>query len=293
MRTHVDTRFGPHGGPASPPALLVPAVLVLLVMSVAGCGTGTGGGPTTTAGSSTTSQGGPGEVALTVEEAGRRPDGDVVTVLGYLYMSEGAFHLCSTVLESYPPQCGGAALEVVGLRPDDVVGLTTTGGQGGSPDVGWSDYQYLLRGTVRSGKLEVTPLPFVSQTARVVAVDGTEGSLRLRFSHTPVPISAGERVLWLFDLTNQGASSITVTFGSGQRGEVVLRGPDGAETYRWSHDRAFTQAVTEMTLEPGAAVGFALEEEALVARVGTYECVASVTAADSALPELRLGITIE
>jgi hypothetical protein len=51
--------------------------------------------------------------------AGAR-DGQVVHVTGFVLIGEGA-RLCSVVLESYPPQCGGGTVALTGTFPADVV----------------------------------------------------------------------------------------------------------------------------------------------------------------------------
>jgi hypothetical protein len=59
----------------------------------------------------------PGE-PLTVEEALQTDPDQAVTVRGFLFIEEGELpELCDLVLETYPPQCGGAAVDVEGLDP--------------------------------------------------------------------------------------------------------------------------------------------------------------------------------
>ncbi|MFN3648130.1 MAG: BsuPI-related putative proteinase inhibitor [Armatimonadota bacterium] len=54
---------------------------------------------------------------------------------------------------------------------------------------------------------------------------------------------------------NTGRQPLTVPFRSGQRFNIeVLQ--EGKLVWSWAHDRAFTQALTEMTLEPGQAQVF-------------------------------------
>jgi hypothetical protein len=53
-------------------------------------------------------------------------DGRSVTVAGYLLATDAGASMCSLLLESYPPQCGGG-LRVTGEIPGDVVaGLDKT-----------------------------------------------------------------------------------------------------------------------------------------------------------------------
>jgi len=64
------------------------------------------------------------------------------------------------------------------------------------------------------------------------------------------PLASGETVWWVFDVTNVTDRSIDLTFSSGQIGDVVLS-QDGAEKYRWSEGKAFTEAIRVDTIEPG------------------------------------------
>lgn len=55
-------------------------------------------------------------------------DGSEVLVTGHLLISDGEAQLCGALLESYPPQCGGPMLRVLGEVPQAVLdGLDTTG----------------------------------------------------------------------------------------------------------------------------------------------------------------------
>jgi hypothetical protein len=59
--------------------------------------------------------------------AGADRDGQMVRVKGFLLAAGGATRICSVVMESYPPQCGGGTLTLDGKVPDDVVaGLERT-----------------------------------------------------------------------------------------------------------------------------------------------------------------------
>jgi hypothetical protein len=59
----------------------------------------------------------PGDAGITVAEAlGHGPTDDIVSVTGAVFADpDGTVRLCDAVLESFPPQCGGAALLVEGL----------------------------------------------------------------------------------------------------------------------------------------------------------------------------------
>jgi hypothetical protein len=57
--------------------------------------------------------------------------------------------LCAALAESFPPQCGGASITVVGLDLEELDGLTTEG------DVTWSDLPIRVEGVLADGVLTV------------------------------------------------------------------------------------------------------------------------------------------
>jgi hypothetical protein len=57
--------------------------------------------------------------------------------------------LCAALAESFPPQCGGASITVVGLDLEELDGLTTEG------DVTWSDLPIRVEGVLADGILTV------------------------------------------------------------------------------------------------------------------------------------------
>lgn len=65
---------------------------------------------------------------LTVEQLVARSSDTPVTVQGFLIDREGASRLCAAILESYPPQCGEPAVELVGLDLDQLAGTQTDQG---------------------------------------------------------------------------------------------------------------------------------------------------------------------
>ena len=83
------------------------AVVIALVLFVAGCGSGDGG------------------AVLSVEEAVNHQGRAEVT--GFLHANGSDVRLCAAVLESYPPQCGRPALDVEGLDLASVDGLQREG----------------------------------------------------------------------------------------------------------------------------------------------------------------------
>ena len=63
--------------------------------------------------------------------------------------SEADARACAALAESFPPQCGGGSISVVGLDLQALEGLTTEG------DVTWSDLPITVEGVLADGKLTV------------------------------------------------------------------------------------------------------------------------------------------
>ena len=93
---------------------------------------------------------------LTIAEAlASELDGPLM-VKGFLVAPDGQpVQLCSTLLESYPPQCGGDSLVVEGLDLATVNGLTKTDDPS-LARVTWSDSEMSLLGSVEDGVLTVS-----------------------------------------------------------------------------------------------------------------------------------------
>ncbi|NOY56809.1 MAG: hypothetical protein GXP34_12620 [Actinobacteria bacterium] len=71
------------------------------------------------------------------------------SVVGLLVADGDVVRLCEVLLESFPPQCGGASIEVRGLDLATVNGLQSERG------VSWTDRQIALTGVLESGVLDV------------------------------------------------------------------------------------------------------------------------------------------
>jgi hypothetical protein len=208
------------------------------------------------------------DAVLTIEEALVAEDGQAVRVEGALLFTETRTVLASAMLESYPPQAGGAVIPVEGLDPASVVGLNSTAPQPDLAQVSWTDYRVVLEGVVEDGVLKVSEPP--------PAVEASAGGLRVRFCPPGEASASGDTVWWVFDVTNTGSSPVDLTFASGQTGEVVLS-RDGIEEYRWSDGKVFTQAVSTLTLGSGQTVVYQFNDVVGVA-AGEYELTATVTA---------------
>jgi hypothetical protein len=124
------------------------ALVSLVAALLVGCG-GNGEPPDDDAGSPRVSgiAAGPG---ISIEEALASEFDEMVLVNGNLLAEGGEVRLCSALAESFPPQCGGASLQVEGVELEGVDGLVTEG------DVSWTDRPIQLLGTVEDGLLTVS-----------------------------------------------------------------------------------------------------------------------------------------
>jgi hypothetical protein len=122
------------------------AVLALVaILVLAACGSGGASAPPPSAAPSTATFEDPASLIGAVADI----DGSTVTVRGFLIATEDGAQLCGIVLESYPPQCGGPTLTVVGQVPQDVLeGLDSTN----EPDLTKAWWGWVrVTGTVSAG----------------------------------------------------------------------------------------------------------------------------------------------
>ena len=91
----------------------------LLAIALIGCASAAG--PTATPTAPAVIDAGPAIDTDALVAAAAAKDGQRVTVKGFFLASGGRARLCSVVLESYPPQCGGGTVGVTGEVPADVV----------------------------------------------------------------------------------------------------------------------------------------------------------------------------
>jgi len=105
-------------------------------------------------------------------------------------------------------------------------------------------------------------------------VPNPEAGLKLSVRHSE-PLRAGSPVTWTLEVRNAGQEPVTLTFGSGQRGEVVLA-QGAAERYRWSNGKAFAQALSEVSVAPGQIQSVELKDDTLEVEPGQYDLVASL-----------------
>jgi Intracellular proteinase inhibitor len=86
--------------------------------------------------------------------------------------------------------------------------------------------------------------------AQPITVERTDGGLRLEASLAQRVFAPGEVVQVTVVARNLSAAPLGVVFNSGQRLDLIVRRPRGDEVWRWSHDKAFTQAIQTMLLRP-------------------------------------------
>ncbi len=88
---------------------------------------------------------------ISIEEAIASPLDGPLLVNGTLVVLGGEARLCTALLESFPPQCGGPSLIIAGdFSIDDIDTLQTEG------QVSWSNSQIQLLGTVEDGTLTLS-----------------------------------------------------------------------------------------------------------------------------------------
>ncbi|MDZ7673612.1 MAG: BsuPI-related putative proteinase inhibitor [Acidimicrobiales bacterium] len=99
-----------------------------------------------------------------------------------------------------------------------------------------------------------------------------------------VEVPAGPHV-WQLELTNVADDAVTVTFRTGQRGDVVLQREDET-VHRWSDGRFFTQEVTEQTLQPGEVLPIELEDDLSGVEPGFYDATVTADVVDAPEPDV-------
>lgn len=75
-------------------------------------------------------------------------DGRPVRVAGFFLESGGVAQLCSVVLESYPPQCGGGTVRITGAVPADVLAALDKTNDPALAQATWGQVE--VNGTFRS-----------------------------------------------------------------------------------------------------------------------------------------------
>ncbi len=138
---------------------------------------------------------------------------------------------------------------------------------------------------------ECAPGPAVAASPSPSGSTPAEGDeeLSLDFGFRPDPLQPEAPVAWDFTVTNVSQEAVTLTFNSGQNGDVVLL-QGGQEKYRWSEGQFFTQAIRNEELAAGESFSFTLDDT-LPVETGSYELVASV-ASDPAPSPAQQSVTV-
>ncbi len=118
--------------------VLAPALLLALVLA-SGCSVSDGSGGSAE-----------GVDHLVLEDALRYSSDTPVTVTGYFLVEGGAPHLCASLAESDPPQCGGPKLDVVSL-PRRIPPMH----ESADGRVRWVGEQVTVMGVVSDGEIAI------------------------------------------------------------------------------------------------------------------------------------------
>lgn len=98
---------------------------------------------------------------------------------------------------------------------------------------------------------------------------------------TSLQVETGDTVVLTLQVTNPSTAPVAFTFSSGQSYDFVVRPAGaGAEVWRWSADRGFTQAVRTATLGPGETWRFSERWTPPPGLRGQFAAVARLTSSD-------------
>src|SRR3990170_2887830 len=119
----------------------------------------------------------------------------------------------------------------------------------------------------------------VAVGAQPLTVERTDGALRLEASLARRVFAIGEPVEVTVTARNVSSAPLGVVFNTGQRLDLIVRRPRGDEVWRWSHDKAFTQAIQTVLLraQESVVLRVAWDQRDLQGRrvdPGTYEAIA-------------------
>lgn len=96
-------------------------------------------------------------------------DGQTVRVAGFFLATGGVAQLCSIVMESYPPQCGGGTVRITGEVPADVLDALDSTSDPALAQATWGQVE--VTGTFRAGGAGGVPTIELA-SIRVVAPGG-------------------------------------------------------------------------------------------------------------------------
>jgi hypothetical protein len=131
-------------------------------------------------------------------------------------------------------------------------------------------------------------LSFVSSGSEAMATapngpnsSSSHSGLRLLLSADRGTYPVGTPVRLTFAIANSGPAPVTLQFATSQKYDFEVR-RGGQTVWRWSADRMFTQALTSLTLAPGARQTFAQtwkqqDDRGQPVTAGEYEAIATLT----------------
>ena len=126
---------------------LLTLLLIVFALGLAACGSDEDGEPAPQPQPPIAGIGaGPG---ISIDEAIAFESNEPLLVNGNIWAEGDKVYFCDAVAESYPPQCAGVRLQVVGVKLAEVDGLQRVG------DIAWSERTQLL-GVVADGKITVS-----------------------------------------------------------------------------------------------------------------------------------------
>lgn len=102
------------------------------------------------------------------------------------------------------------------------------------------------------------------------------GGLAMELTSEPEAPKTAVPVTWILTVRNEGVEEVTLTFNSGQPGDVTLT-KAGQTVYQWSKDRMFSQNVSHDTIKPNEEKAYRLDDsEPLIVPPGEYEATATL-----------------
>lgn len=132
------------------------------------------------------------------------------------------------------------------------------------------------------GLVAAVVLGVMSTAVAAPSASGMVGTVRVELSIDKAIYTVGEPIAVTLTLTNVGNEPATFQFNTGQIYDFVVA-RSGVIVWRWSQGKAFTQALTVLTLRPGEARRFQeqwnqRDAQGRQVQSGSYELVAAFPA---------------
>lgn len=105
----------------------------------------------------------------------------------------------------------------------------------------------------------------------------------------------GEKIKLSMELTNNHDTAVTLNFDTGQKFDFHIESSQGMELWRWSADKGFTQAQTELTIQAGETIAVSDIWDQTLSGGGSIE-IGNSTAYGSFLdqsPEAKFDFSIQ